>query len=133
MSTALKYGNKGNEETLFVQTKRFSKPPSKNRSSVKIYHYCGKRGHYFNQCCEREYDIRKLDDDRRSNFLKHSINMAEDSPSETLKQESHDTHELFDVAMATQIPIMTQKWYIDSGASTHITGRSDLFDTLKRP
>jgi len=39
---ALKYGNKGTEEALFVRTKRFSKPLSENRSSVVICHYCRK-------------------------------------------------------------------------------------------
>lgn len=129
---ALKYNNKGNEEALFVQTKRFFKPLSENRSLVVTCHYCGKQDHYLNQCRERESDIKKLDDDSRSKFLKHSVNMSKDSLSETLEQESHDTHELFDVAMATLDSNHDSKWYIDSVASTHITGRSEFFDTLKR-
>lgn len=68
---ALKYNSKDSDEALFVRTKRFSRPPGSgpdSRASVVICHYCGKRGHYLNQCRERESDIKRLDDDKRQKF-----------------------------------------------------------------
>lgn len=122
----LKYSNKDTEEALFVLTKRFSRLGSNNCGSIVVCHYCGKRGYYLNQCRERESDIKKLEDDRRQKFQKRSVNVTEDVPSETLDHEGHDTQEMFDITMATLDRTKDPKWYIDSGASTHVTGRSKI-------
>jgi hypothetical protein len=111
--------------------------------------YCGSPNHWIRLCPERLTDIRKLEADRRVKLdrekqSKLQAHVAEEKieeqpwfEEETLQDEvdlvdlADQEPCLFEVALASlDIKDREAGWYLDTGASKHVTGSSSQFSSL---
>ena len=85
---------------------------SNNNSSSKSKsgcHYCGKQGHWIKKCRKRIADEQKGS---------HQANSVE-------------TEENYLFMSALSASLKSDEWYVDSGASNHLTGRREYFTTFE--
>ena len=106
-----------------------SKPHSHNRNDAGSSYdhkknakcrYCGKKGHYERECRTKEKD-KKLG--KLKNFQKQHANTV-DKKDSTQKDES-----VFVAALS--VTMSDKEWYIDSGASQHMTGHRSWFSSYE--
>ena len=84
---------------------------------VKRCFYCGKPGHHIKECYKRQAD------ERKGKQRKHQGCFAREE-----EDHSHDLR-LFtvDCALSASKGDEDDIWYVDSGASSHMTGKKDCF------
>lgn len=92
-------------------------------NSVKKCYYCGKKGHVQNVC------FKKQADDAKRKRAKHRGYFIEEDVEED-KDFSHEFR-LFIVDHALSASDEDDIWYVDSGASSHMTGKKEFFDSLE--
>eukprot|EP00253_Pinus_taeda_P026363 PITA_26363 len=90
-------------------------------SYVKRCFYCGKPGHQIKECYKRQAD------ERKGKQRKHQGCFAGEEDD-----HSHDLR-LFtvDCALSASKEDEDNIWYVDSGASSHMTGKRDCFEFLE--
>ena len=82
--------------------------------------YCGKKGHIQSECYKKQADDAK----RRQANAKHRGYFVEE------EDFSHEFR-LFTVNCALSASNEDDIWYVDSGASSHMTGNKEFFDSLE--
>jgi transposase InsO family protein len=82
--------------------------------------YCGKKGHYERECRTKEKDRKsgKL----RKTFQKEQAHTVD-------KKDRRDDESVFVAALS--VTISDKEWYIDSGASQHMTGNRSWFSSYE--
>jgi len=85
-------------------------------------YYCGKKGHIQNVCFKKHADDAK----RKQASAKHKGYFVEEED----KDFSHEFR-LFTVDCALSASNESDIWYVDSGASSHMTGKKEFFDSLE--
>ena len=121
-------------------TKGTSKGKKKDKTSVTC-HWCGKTGHYLNDCMAKKAGLSKedcKDDKKRKDAVKEYAKKGEKSTAKVsaiIESPYHDNDAPVDTAMneSTEPFVFyiarTLEWMIDSGATEHITPyASDLSD-----
>eukprot|EP00253_Pinus_taeda_P007785 PITA_07785 len=90
---------------------------------VKRCFYCGKAGHQIRECYKKQAN------ERRSKQKKHQGCFAE---AEEDEDHSYDLR-LFtvDCALSASRGDDDNTWYVDSGASSHMTGKKEYFEFLE--
>jgi transposase InsO family protein len=128
---------------------RLSGQSPRGAGSNEHCNYCGSPHHWIRMCPKRLTDIRKLEADRRTKLerernQKHYAHIAEEKGDEQpwLEEEmDHDEVDLVD--LANEEPCMFEAalasldikdresgWYLDTGASKHVTGSASQFASL---
>eukprot|EP00253_Pinus_taeda_P036376 PITA_36376 len=102
----------------------FQRNPSRGMTDtyVKRCFYCGKAGHQIRECYKKQAD------ERRSKQKKHQGCFAEEEDED----HSYDLR-LFtvDCALSASRGDDENTWYVDSGASSHMTGKKEYFEFLE--
>ena len=105
-------------------------------------YYCGRPGHHKDICLERLVDIRKLEADRRTklSIKTFSANIAQDESwtsfetsevPNVIEQPEEDNFEFFEAALSSlDIHNADSVWYLDSGATQHISSDCSNFTSL---
>lgn len=112
-----------------------------NNRGIRCF-YCGRYGHPKDMCPERLADIRKLEADRRSKLgISHSANIVSDEKNwpqpESCEVDStvppdEGNYEVFEAALSSlDLNSSDSGWYLDSGATQHVTGNRDNFSSLE--
>jgi len=86
----------------------------KNRKDIKCY-YCDKRGHKISEC-----------------RLKQKADKADTSQPKEKSQAKENSSAFSAVFLSKERSQVKQNWYIDSGASQHMTSRDDWFEQSKQ-
>lgn len=106
----------GKRNTKYNKRGKFLKNSNQN---FKCYN-CGKKGRIANKCCIKsnstEHKHRPIEEKRKS---------ADDKNKSTKDAKSTLTENVFNAVYLTRNP-RREKWYIDSGASQHMTLFNDL-------
>lgn len=139
----LRSQKKGDGEALFIKTKRSlgnRKPaPSRGEGQTKsmktgVCHYCGQTDHWIRNCPELAAELKRRKESRKEpatiNFIDNLECSDSDNEEPNLEPElAVNFTELNLVDHQSSDP--TQDWYVDSGASRHVTGRKDLLSELE--
>ena len=87
---------------------------NRNYSETKCF-YCGKLGHIARECRKKKYH------EEEEKQKRHACHLANDNHVHNFKLFMVDRDENVDVDI----------WYVDSGASTHMTGNRHWFKDFK--
>ena len=130
---------------------RFSGPPGQTPRSTgpnEGCNYCGSPHHWIRMCPERLTDIRKLEADRRTKLEREKTqrnyaHIAEEKGEQPWLEENtnHDEADLVDLAnddpcmfeaalASLDIKDSESGWYLDTGASKHVTRTASQFASL---
>ena len=92
-----------------------------NHSEKKCY-YCGKKGHIQSECYKKQTDDAK----RKQGNAKHRGYFVEEEDKDFIHE-----FRLFTVGCALSASNEDDIWYVDSGASSHMIGKKEFFDSLE--
>ena len=95
--------------------------------------YCGKKGHNENDCWKKRADSDKAGSSRRDVERRQRSHYAEGSeragnksgPAFVMKHKAN--------SMAVNTSKSSEVWYVDSGASNHMTSHEEWFSYLEKP
>jgi hypothetical protein len=152
-----------NSEALFVRSSRPNRSGPSEKTRVGPCNYCGRMGHLKRQCRERDTDIKKLEDARKARLdsqkAKLEVNIVDhESDSDSADQDESDSDvteqiDMFELALSAEItngeyitgesvesamttflsPSSSTHWYIDNGASKHVTGTGGVVKNMEKP
>lgn len=133
----------GDGEALLVKTKKnfISRKPSGSEDSAQgkgkkppgECHYCGSKSHWMRHCPELAAEVKKRRADRKE---KPTINLIDNFESGESDDSQDSDSEL--AVNLTELNVAehcnsqsTGDWYIDSGASKHVTGFKKLLSEIE--
>lgn len=130
----------GDCEALLVKTKKnfISRKPtsggdslSKGKRTPSECHYCGSTSHWMRNCPQLAAELKKRRAERRD---KTTINLIDNFESgeddDSRDSDSELAVNLTELNIAEQCTSQAE-WYIDSGASKHVTGRKKLLSEIE--
>lgn len=94
---------------------------------VKKCYYCGKKGHVQNVCLKKQADDAK----RKLAIAKHRGYFVEEDVEEYVDEDFSHEFRLCTVDYALSASNEDDIWYVDSGASSHMTGKKEFFESLE--
>lgn len=122
------------QEAAHISTRKLSGGDDGKQRSKKLVphgecHYCGGCDHFIRNCKELAMDIKKRKDSRKERV---SINVVDNFEGDDSGEEDNFKLEGEIVANLSELNLTDHDsdWYIDSGATKHVTGSKNLLKNL---
>lgn len=92
--------------------------------------YCGRKGHYWRDCEKRKKNFKKNSKFENSRVEKVNICDGESDTSEV--EEENEEEDEFVFLSSSDEPTSTVTWFLDSGATEHMTNDRSIFKTFNK-